>query len=129
MLPCSQRALILVLEHVGNFGVRLPPGCSRHGVSVHCLCVQILSFYATTEMTNASKIHCFLVDANKSYVIATSDSVVTLHSCGHTPSIAFRHLPPNSARFSYATEGALFISAQLSSDAVSALRKILVLIR
>ena len=29
----------------------------------------------------------------------------------HTPSIAFRHLPPNSARFSYATEGALFISA------------------
>ena len=47
MLPCSQRALILVLEHVGNFGVRLPPGCSRRGVSVHCLCVQILSFYAT----------------------------------------------------------------------------------
>ena len=38
MLPCSQRALILVLEHVGNFGVRLPPGCSRHGVSVHCSC-------------------------------------------------------------------------------------------
>ena len=37
----------------------------------------------------------------------------------HTPSIAFRHLPPNSARFSYATEGALFISAQLSSDASS----------
>ena len=47
MLPYSQRALILVLEHVGNFGVRLPPGCSRHGISVHCLCVQILSFYAT----------------------------------------------------------------------------------
>ena len=40
----------------------------------------------------------------------------------HTPSIAFRHLPPNSARFSYATEGALFISAQLSSDAVSGQR-------
>ena len=38
----------------------------------------------------------------------------------HSPSIAFRHLPPNSARFSYATEGALFISAQLSTDAVSA---------
>jgi len=32
----------------------------------------------------------------------------------HTPSIAFRHLPPNSARFSYATEGALFTYAQLS---------------
>ena len=47
----------------------------------------------------------------------------------HTPSIAFRHLPPKSARFSYATEGAIFISAQLSSDAVSALRKVWVLIR
>ena len=46
----------------------------------------------------------------------------------HTPTIAFRHLPPNSARFSYATEGALFISAQLSADAVSALRKVRVLI-
>ena len=32
----------------------------------------------------------------------------------HTPSIASRHLPPNSARFGYATVGALFISAQLS---------------
>ena len=31
---------------------------------------------------------------------------------------------PSSARFSYATEGALFISAQLSTDAVSALRKV-----
>ena len=49
--------------------------------------------------------------------------------CVHTPSIAFRHLPPNSARFSYVTEGALFISAQLSSDAVSALRKVWILIR
>ena len=39
-----------------------------------------------------------------------------------TPSIAFRHLPPNSAGFSYATEGALFTSAQLSTDAVSAPR-------
>ena len=42
----------------------------------------------------------------------------------HTPSCAFRHLPPNSARFSYATEGALFISAHLSTDAVSAFRKV-----
>ena len=47
---------------------------------------------------------------------------------GYTPSTVFRHPPPNSARFSYATEGALFISAQLSSDAVSALRKVRVLI-
>ena len=44
----------------------------------------------------------------------------------HTPSIEGA-LPPNSARFGYATEGALFISAQLSSDAVSALRKVWVL--
>ena len=43
------------------------------------------------------------------------------HQQPHTPSIAFRHLPPDSARFGYTTEGALFISAQLSSDAVSAL--------
>ena len=46
----------------------------------------------------------------------------------HTPSTAFRHLLPNSARFGYATEGTLFISAQLSTDAVSALRKVWVLI-
>ena len=47
----------------------------------------------------------------------------------HTPSIAFRHLPPNSDRFGYATKGALFISAQLSTDAVSALRNVWVLIK
>ena len=47
MLPCSQSTLILVLEHVGNFGVRLLLGCSRHGISVHCLCVQLLCLYAT----------------------------------------------------------------------------------
>ena len=46
---------------------------------------------------------------------------------GHTPSIAFRHLPPKPPRFSYATEGALFISAQLSTHAVSAPRKVRVL--
>ena len=33
------------------------------------------------------------------------------------------------ARFSYATEGALIISVQLSSDVVSALRKVQVLIK
>ena len=44
-----------------------------------------------------------------------------------TPSTAFWHLPPNSARFSYTTEGAFSISMQLFSDAVSALRKVLVL--
>ena len=34
----------------------------------------------------------------------------TGHGMLHTPSTAFRHLPPNSARFGYASEGALFIS-------------------
>ena len=42
----------------------------------------------------------------------------------HTPNTTFRHLPPKSARFIYATEEAHFISAQLSTDAVSALRKV-----
>ena len=55
MLACSQRALILVLEYVGNFGVRLPPGYGRHGVSVHCMCVQILSFYVTTWTTRSKR--------------------------------------------------------------------------
>ena len=47
MLSCSQCALIFALEHVGNFAVRLPPGCSRYGVRVPCLCVHILNLYAT----------------------------------------------------------------------------------
>ena len=50
------------------------------------------------------------------------------NSAYHTPNIAFQHLPPNSATIGYATEEALFISAQLSTDAVSALRKVWVLI-
>ena len=51
---------------------------------------------------------------------------LSLHE-SHTRSITFRHLPPNSARFGYATEGALFISTQLSRDTVSALWKVWVL--
>ena len=47
----------------------------------------------------------------------------------HSPSITFRHLPHNSVKTGYATEGALFIFAQLSIDAVSAFRKVWVLIR
>ena len=41
MLPCSQRAVIL-FQTRGKFR----HDC-RHGVSVHCMCVQILSLYAT----------------------------------------------------------------------------------
>ena len=51
------------------------------------------------------------------------------HTHTHTPSTVFRHLPPNSARFSYATERALFISTQLSCDVVTTLEKVWVLIR
>ena len=69
------------------------------------------------------------VDASHVYVRAWAlgcfDSLISTH----TPSIAFRHLPPNSARFSYATEEAFLVSAHLSTDAVSALRKVWVLIR
>ena len=46
----------------------------------------------------------------------------------HTLSISFRHLPPDSARTGYALKRALFISEQLSTDAVSALPKVWVLI-
>ena len=56
------------------------------------------------------------------------DSAVARHVLDLTPSIAFRRLPPNSARLGYATEEALFISAQLSTDTVNALRKVWVLI-
>ena len=53
-----------------------------------------------------------------------AQSTQTLKLTWHTPNIASPHPPPNSSRFSYATEGVLFISAQLSSDAVSALRMV-----
>ena len=51
MLPCSQRALILVLERMGNFGIRLPPGC------VKPLC---------HRMTGVSKMYA----ANQVYVVS-----------------------------------------------------------
>ena len=59
----------------------------------------------------------------------TAKSAVLGDAPIHTPSIAFGHLPPNSARTGYATKGALFISTQLSTDAVSALWKVWVLVR
>ena len=54
-------------------------------------------------------------------LISVMECVMSWLGLLHTLSIAFRHLPPNSARFGYAT---LFISAQLSTDAVSTLRKV-----
>ena len=47
------------------------------------------------------------------------------HSSGHIPSTGFRHFPPNSARFSHATEGALRLylnSARFSYATEGALR-------
>ena len=46
----------------------------------------------------------------------------------HTPNIAFRHFLSNSVRTGYSTEGAGNFFAQLSTDAVSAHRRVLVLI-
>ena len=52
-------------------------------------------------------------------VVGTHGAVgVVVAALTLTPGIAFRHLPPNSARFSYASEGALFISTQMSTDEV-----------
>ena len=45
----------------------------------------------------------------------------------HTPSIAFHHLPPNSARFSYATEGALKSPRSCPATRSARLRKLRVL--
>ena len=47
----------------------------------------------------------------------------------HTLSIAVRHFPPNSARTGYVTEGALFITMQLSTNVVSTLWKVWILVR
>ena len=54
---------------------------------------------------------------------------MSLAKTAHSDTAVLRHLPPNTAIIDYATEGALFISSQLSTDAVSALRKVWVLIR
>ena len=50
--------------------------------------------------------------------------MLILARTGIEPGTSAVHLPANSARIGYATEGALFISAQLSTDAVGALRKV-----
>ena len=50
------------------------------------------------------------------------------NKCLH-PNFAFWHLPPNSARNGHATEGAIFVSTQLSTDAVSTLQNVWALVR
>ena len=66
---------------------------------------------------------------SREYASSCSVCECVIMCAWHTPSITFRHLPLNSARFGYATEGALFNSVQLSTDAVSALGKVWVLVR
>ena len=62
MLSCSQRALILVLEYVGNFGIRLPPGCVKPlchrmtGVSKKCMQLTLVSWYVTGTLC----CHCWM---------------------------------------------------------------------
>jgi len=68
--------------------------------------------------------HLTACPAHACLILAITVTVFNGLGLLHTPSTAFWHLPPNSARFSYATDMALFISAQLSSDADSALRKV-----
>ena len=50
-----------------------------------------------------------------------------LSQAANRQSLAFRHLFPNSARFGYTTEGSVFISTQMSTNAVSTLWKAWVL--
>ena len=105
------------------------PKCENHPATSRTTAVVILPSMLSSKLFSAhlSKISsCFFGGTLWWFVLCMG--TLTVQGLHHTPSIAFRHLPPNSARFSYATEGALFISAQLSSDAVSALRKVPVLI-
>ena len=75
--------------------------------------------------TSTARYFVALLSRHSSFRSKNTFQFVTLilHSCAsfpapppppphpHTPSIAFRHLPPNSARFGYATEGALYLRA------------------
>ena len=97
MLSCSQRALILVLEHVGNFGVRLPPGCSRYGVRLRWLCVRMLSLYATGwpvfpkwYVTSMLCCHCWMFSLSDALPMQSYPSKVwVLCQCGITYLISF----------------------------------------
>ena len=52
-----------------------------------------------------------------------------LLECSHTPSLTFQNFPPNSAGIGYATEWAHFsyLRAAVYTDAVSALRKVMMM--
>ena len=97
--------------------------------------MEILMDYYGGQAIGVSQLHTLNIDyrpaptdVSAATAYATASRMYRQQSA-HTPSIAFRHLFPNSARSGYATEGAPLISEQLSADAVSALRKVRVLIR
>ena len=74
-------------------------GCSRHGVSVHCMCVQILSFYATRwpvlpscmQLTLVSWYvasmlccHCWMFSLSDALLMQSYPSKVwVLYQCSH----------------------------------------------
>ena len=73
---------------------------------LHCV-------YMTPDFTpkpNLEDCSCLTLDCIQCQCICQhARSGVMGQGRAHTPSTAFRHLPPNSARFGYATEGVLFI--------------------
>ena len=66
---------------------------------------QGVSFIAANKVYTSTNKTTIGVDASHVYVRALALGCFYSHISTHIPSIAFRHLPPNSARFSYATEG------------------------
>ena len=127
---CKRRRGILTGKVLGEFNAASMPADrtqANQGVE------KVYQFWCHSCQNNSRK-HCQEWLAGKTVRDQASHSRKhqTARSLGvhwwHTLSIAFRHLPPNSARFSYATEGALFISAQLTTDTTSAPQKVWVLI-
>ena len=85
------------------------------------------TFKFHSDVTQDPKIimYCFMCYFSKLLLLITKQRPPPhTHTHIHTLSTVLQHVPPNSARFSYAIEGALFISVQLSCDAVTALRKV-----
>ena len=89
----------------------------RRGLKLQALVYDILP----PEGAGKRCSECVVVNGSAS--LYNGDAVRTGSRPTRPSTIAFRHLPPDSA-----TEEAHFSSAQLSTDAVSALRKVRVLI-
>ena len=81
-----------------------------------------LLMYSNTERLSRCAVFCTRLCCRRQPAAREVLCVTAL--CEHTPCIAFRQLPPNSARIGYATKRAQFISVQLSTDAVSDPRKV-----